>query len=221
MKHLTITEFTRRANIQVPYMEANNNRFLLETNLLTGLVADLVTLNEVNVKIENPNTRTPALVHERQNLIESFGKNITKAVRSIENNSSVELSNEDEENLFIKERKTPSRIPKPSITPKVDVIERKVGSLTIQLSDPASPDLNHRRLPDGVQFINIFTAITVAGAEAPAAEDYRLFVTETKSNIELDFENKDEKKVVYIKAQFGNSNGEGRISDAIDVVIPN
>lgn len=54
----------------------------------------------------------------------------------------------------------------------------------------------------------------------PLFEPLRLLF-KNEININLTFENKNEKKMEYIKAQFGNCNGVGRISDTINMVIPN
>ena len=125
--------------------------------------------------------------------------------RLLKNSAAVTFTSSDYEQLFIHKDKTTKPHSCPSITPKVDVVGRQTGIIKIQLSDPALPEFNHRSLPNGVSFANIFVAIAIASAAIPIKEDYHLFVTE--STIDLSFGNEDEKKVAYIKAQFSNSTG--------------
>lgn len=219
MGRLTILEFHRRVNIQVPYIVANNNRFLIDEDLKVALVSDLARLNDLQIKCSNPVIRTIFFVHQRQALIIRFKKKIRTVINAIQYMLALELTVEDREELFIKIRKVGSRIPKPILSPRISVIERNIGALKIRFSD--SEKLGHRRFPEGVQFVNIFVAIVSADAQRPINKDFHLFKTETKATVSLQFRNEDWKKVAHIKAEFGNRNGVGILSEVVEVVIPN
>lgn len=217
----TIQEFTDRASVQIPYIQANNARFLTDTVLLASMVADLARLHELNVILSNPATRTTIFVHERQELIARLGHDITAAVKGIEYSTTVTLTQEDRDSLFIETRKEPSSSPIPTFTPKIDVVGRETGLLELQFSNPATPEINYRKLPEDVNFINVFIAFIAEGDPIPEAAAYHLFKTVTKSTDKLLFESEERAKEAYIKAAFGNSNGVGPLSEAIHTVIPN
>lgn len=217
----SITEFNRQVNIAIPYLAANNARLLYPNELVTNLETNLEGWNTLLPISTNEATRTSIAVANTRKFKSNFEKLYHAMQQSLKNSGAVALTPLDHTQLFIHIDKIPSHVPKPNITPKVDVVEIKTGVIVIQLSDPDLPEFNHRGLPEGVEYANIFIAIVSANAAIPVAEDYHLFATESKSTIDLTFENEDEKKVAYIKAEFGNNSGTGRESDAIDVVIPN
>ncbi len=217
----TLDEFTKQVNVAIPYLKNNNERLKVDTDFVSKLESSLTKWNELNDLCNDPKTRTPVVIHERNELRVTFEKDYNFLIQSLKHSTFTTLTSIDKDTFGIKDRKKPTSIPAPSTIAKVDIIGRLESTLIIQVSDPASPDLNYTRLPKDVDSINVFVAIVEANAPEPADEDYHLFTNKGKSNIELKFDTKDEKKVAYIRASFVNKAGSSRMSDPINSVIPN
>ncbi len=219
--YLTLNDFNNQVNIAIPYLRENAERLKFSETFLADLEKELEEWNKVFTPSENKATRSSTLVAERNTLRKRFEPKLNGMKKNLKSNIEVELTDADYKNLFIKIDKTPMPIPAPTTIAKVDVIGRSESTLKIQVSDPSLPDLNYTKIPKGVESINVFVAIVEANAPVPADEDYHLFISSGKSNIELKFDTKEEKKVAYIRASFVNKAGSSRMSDPINSVIPN
>ncbi len=222
MARLSIKDLTEQVNVAIPYLDEHNDRLKFPKEKLEELKELRVEWNAIVETTSSPLTRTPASVEEMHDQKIVLEKAFSNMQQSLKHSVDVVLTGEDRKALFIPKSKTRSVIPVPKITPIINIISRGIRTLTIQLSNSESPDLNHTKLPKDVHSINIFTAIVKDGDPEPTLENYHLFKNESKSNIELVFERGDEKKIVYIYAAFLNSKGQsGPLSDSVNSVISN
>lgn len=223
MATLSLAELDRQTNIAINYLKLHNKRLKYGATALETLDVFLVKWNDIYPKSQDDATRTPLIIDELHEVKTELEKAYRMMQQSLKHSSEVVLTEEDRNQLFIPHDKSRSPIPRPTILPKIDVIGRSVRKITVQISDPSTPDLNHTRLPDGVSLVNIFIAIVDADTTtAPSEDAYHLFASEGRTNIELSFEAKEEKKLAYIKAAFVNSKGQsGDVSNAINTIIPN
>ncbi len=221
MSKLSLKQFNLEVNIAIPYLIANLERLQFSKTLATELENFLIQWNKIYPLSEDKSSRTSTMVAERNTLKEKFQKAYHNMQQTIKNNAGISLTDEDYKKLHINIDKKPSSNPAPTKIPKLDIIGRSQSTIRIQVSstDPISK-INYTSMEKGMQ-VNVEVAIVAVGSPPPTDDDYNLFITSGKSNIDLNFDNKYENMEVYIRAEYFNLRGHSRMSNPINTVIPN
>ncbi len=218
---LSLSEFNYQVNIAIPYLQANADRLAISQELLTALKDGLAKWNSAYQVATNPATRTSIAIEKMHNVGNSLEKVYHQMQQYVKHLFDVPLNEDDHKFLFIKETKKRGSTPVPIIPPTIDVVSRKLLGVSLQISDPSLPALNHRSLPKDVSNVNIFIAFVNTG-ESPTDADFHLYKTSGKATFDIAFDKDQIGKVAYISGEFLNSKGEaGPRSLPISVVVSN
>lgn len=220
MADLTYAELNKRFNTAIPYLAAENARLLYPEALTAELSVLLTQWNAIYALAENKATRTAVMVAQRQDEREVLDRLYRQMQQTLKQSPTVALTETDFAALFIHKNKHRARIPPPTIIPKIDVIGRAENTIKIQLPASGTFETSHRRLPDGVEFVNVFVALALPSEPLPTEADYQLMTTQSKALISLKFAKTAQKKMAYIQAQFGNKNGVSQRSNTTEAVVP-
>lgn len=219
MATLSIVEFHRQVNIAINYLQTRQDYLKTPPTLYGRLATNLPIFNDLFDKTRSPDTETPTLFSRLHGLEKTFGADYREMQQFVKH-SGKELTEEDYFKLFINKTPTSHHAkPRPTQLPLVIITQVLAEKVFLEIGEDKSPDVIRKKLPEDVDFINIFTAFTNIGESIPTEKDYHLYVTESNSTIALGFEAKYINMIVYIKATFGNNSGISLPSIPVHTVI--
>ncbi len=219
----TIPVLNNEINTVAPYVATNKARMMIDdafVNLLLSIQKEFNDMYEI-YKIENERTKTiVAKFKETRKKTEAVLRELTQFVNH--NIVGYEPTEDDRVNTFSPARKPRSPIDIPTQTPIIDILERRIRQLSLQVSYGIAPDINYRRLPNGVKGTAFFVAFTNLDDPAPDNTDYHFYMNSTKTNTLLQFTDAENGKQVYIKAAFTNAKEQlGPMSSPVNTAVSN
>lgn len=153
MSRLSIKKLNRQTNIAIPYLKTNNECLKYGLPSLAKLESTLDGWNDFYEKSRNDATRTLLVVVKMREVQKELEKEHSMMQQDLKHSSEIVLTEEGRKQLFIPHQKTRSKILKPIIIPKIDIIDREERKVTIQLDHLKASNINHRKLSNPINII--------------------------------------------------------------------